>query len=193
MRNLSLTDLRELVQPRRGAAERQHIIAEGFHRAAVLVPLVQKSDGFDLLLTKRTDAVETHKSQISFPGGMVDSDDVDITQTALREAEEELGLPPSAVETLGMLDDLPTPTGFVITPVIGVIQSLPALRPNTVEVAEVFQAPLEFFVDERNGKSELREFRGKQHEVWFYQFGEHLIWGATAMITRSLLQRLHLV
>ena len=193
MANLSFTDLRELLQPKRSATERQHIIVEGFHRAGVLVPIVQRSDGLDLLFTKRTDAVETHKSQISFPGGMVDSEDVDIVQTALREAEEELGLPPSAVETLGMLDDLPTPTGFVITPVIGIVETLPPLKLNPAEVAEVLQVPLEFFMDGRNGRSELREFRGKRFEVWFYQFGEHLIWGATAMITRSLLKKLHLV
>jgi hypothetical protein len=83
-----------------------------------------------------------------------------------------------------------TPTGFVITPVVGAIKSLPTLQPNYDEVAEVFHAPLDFFADDRNGRSELREFRGKKHELWFYQFGKHQIWGATAMMIRSLLKKI---
>jgi 8-oxo-dGTP pyrophosphatase MutT (NUDIX family) len=193
MATMTIAELRRLLQPDPAAPERKHVTIDGLHHAGVLVPIVSERSGLQLLLTKRTEAVETHKGQISFPGGMVDSIDEDIAKTALREVEEELGLSPAAVELLGLLDDHPTPTGFVITPVIGIIESLPPLKPNPVEVAEVFLVPLDFFADQRNARSELREFRGRRHEVWFYQFGEHLVWGATAMITRSLLKRLRLL
>jgi len=166
---------------------------DGYHRAAVLVPLFLENGSIHLLLTKRTDLVETHKGQVSFPGGMVDATDTDVVHTALREAEEEIGLPRSSVEPLGLLDDLATPTGFVITPVVGFIHTPPPLVANTDEVAEIFHVPLDFFVDQNAGRTERREFKGKSYDVWFYTYGHHLIWGATAMIIRSLLKRLSLI
>lgn len=171
---------------------RKRISMEGYHTAGVLVPVLLGSGIPELLFTKRTELVETHKGQISFPGGMMDPHDEDIVHTALREAWEEVGIPSTAVEVMGMLDDLPTPTGFVITPVVGIIQQLPSLTPNLDEVADVFQVPLSFFADPKNGRRELREFRGEQREVWYYQSGSHTIWGATAMIVRSLVQQLKL-
>jgi len=163
---------------------------DGFDRAGVLVPIIQARGDYELLLTKRTDNVETHKGQISFPGGMVDTNDVDIVDTALRETMEEIGLRREAVDVVGLLDDLPTPTGFIITPIVGLIETLPSLSPNAHEVAEVLYVPLSFFADARNGRMEMREFRGKQHEVWYYETGQHTIWGATAMIIRSLLKKI---
>ncbi len=173
--------------------ERRLLSIDGYHHAAVLVPLIPEHGTIRLLLTKRTDLVETHKGQVSFPGGMVDASDTDILHTALREAEEEIGLPSSAVEPLGLLDDMATPTGFVITPVVGIIHALPALVPNANEVEEVFLVPLELFTAPHAGRSERREFGGKSYDVWFYTFGDHLIWGVTAMIIRSLLKRLDLI
>ena len=191
MNNPGIVDIRQAF--RSGAVEeRQTITIAGFHQAGVLVPIVPTAAGLHLLLTKRTEDVETHKGQISFPGGMVDPTDESIVQTALREAKEELGIEPSAVEAIGILSDIATPTGFVITPVVGIIEQLPELTPSAEEVAEVIHVPLELFMNGRNARMELREWRGKQHEVWYYQFGEHLIWGATAIITRSLLKKLGL-
>ncbi|MBM2846921.1 MAG: hypothetical protein HW407_2233 [Bacteroidetes bacterium] len=166
---------------------------DGFHRAGVLVPIVWTGSAHEFLLTKRTETVEAHKGQISFPGGMMDAGDQDIVHTALREASEELGIPEAAVHVLGTLDDFPTPSGFVITPVVGLIGALPALRLNRDEVAEAFQVPLAFFIKPGSGRTELREFRGAQHEVWFYEHKTHVIWGATAMIIRSLLKTLGLL
>jgi len=163
---------------------------DGFHRAGVLVPIVWTGSTHEFLLTKRTETVETHKGQISFPGGMMDDDDQDIMHTALREASEELGISEASVKVLGTLDDFPTPSGFVITPVVGLIAALPALRLSEDEVAEAFHVPLAFFIEPGSGRTELREFRGAQHEVWFYEHGTHMIWGATAMIIRSLLKTL---
>jgi 8-oxo-dGTP pyrophosphatase MutT (NUDIX family) len=123
----------------------------------------------------------------------MDPQDRDVVQTALREAREEVGIPDAAVKIAGTLDDLPTPTGFVITPVVGIIEQLPPLTVNTDEVADVFQVPLIFFADPRNGWTEQREFRGRRHDVWYYQSGNHTIWGATAMIIRSLMKQLDMI
>lgn len=156
----------------------------------MLVPLIVTEDGFDLLFTKRTDIVETHKGQVSFPGGMVDEADAGIVETALREALEEIGLNPEQVTVACLLDDLATPTGFVITPVVGIIRSLPPLRPNEAEVAEVFRVSLEFFADPAHERTEQRNISGKSHTMHFYDHDPHVIWGATAMIIRRLLKRL---
>ena len=116
------------------------------------------------------------------------------TQTSFtrrsREAHEEVGLPHSCIEVVGVLDDIATPTGFIITPVVGIIDSLPELSPNKEEVAEVFRVGLDFFAESSNGRRELKELRGRNHEIWFYDCGEHLIWGATALMIRSLLKGL---
>jgi 8-oxo-dGTP pyrophosphatase MutT (NUDIX family) len=170
--------------------ERNVLAIEGFRRAGVLVPLILGGDGAHLLFTKRTDRVETHKGQISFPGGMADEGDTDIVHTALREAEEELGIGANLVEIKGILDDLAVPSGFIITPVVGILGALPLLTLNPQEVAEAFTVPFAFFCNPANGRSELRDYRGEKREVWFYEHGAHTIWGATAMIVRSLLLNL---
>ncbi len=158
-----------------------------FTRAAVLVPLFQSSEGLSTILTKRTDLVDTHKGQIAFPGGMVDGKDVDIVSTALRETREELGIGESDVEVLGILDDLPVPSKFIITPVVGYIGCRPKVSPHSLEVAEVFDVPLSFFNNEKNTWTEEREFRGTRRTVWFYSYEERIIWGATAATIRNLL------
>ncbi|HTR98555.1 MAG TPA: CoA pyrophosphatase [Bacteroidota bacterium] len=181
-----LRGLKEIGAP----GERQGLAIEGFRRAGVLVPLLIGSRKPELLFTKRTEEVESHKGQISFPGGMADAADMDIVETALREAREELGIEASAVTVRGMLDDLAVPSGFIITPVVGTLEALPTLTPNPAEVAEAFTVPLEFFCSPRNGRSEIRELHGMKREVWFYEHREHTIWGATAMIVRSLVLKM---
>ncbi len=193
MKDLSVREIRELLYSRLATGTRKEVKIDGFHRAAVLVPIVRSTDTYELLFTKRTEFVETHKGQISFPGGMVDDHDPDVVYAALREAHEEVGIPVTAVETVGLLDDLPTPTGFIITPVVGIIENLPQLRVNNIEVEEVFHVPLMFFADPSKGRMETREFQGRQREVWYYDSTEHTIWGATAMIIRSLLKKIDLV
>ncbi len=160
----------------------------GYTRAAVLVPVIDADGGPFLLFTKRTGSVETHKGHISFPGGVVDSLDVSIEDTALREAFEEIGLHRSSVSITGILDDITTPTGFVITPVVGVVCGLPDLSISPEEVEEVFQVPLAHFADDNNGRTEVREVRGKRREVWFYETQGYTIWGATAHIIRSMIK-----
>ena len=181
-----LRGLKEIGAP----GERQGLAIEGFRRAGVLVPLLIGSRKPELLFTKRTEEVESHKGQISFPGGMSDTGDTDIVETSLREAREELGIAASAVAVRGFLDDVAVPSGFIITPVVGTLEALPPLTPNPAEVAEAFTVPLEFFCDGNNGRSEIRERHGIKREVWFYEYRGHTIWGATAMIVRDLVARM---
>jgi 8-oxo-dGTP pyrophosphatase MutT (NUDIX family) len=171
-------------------ADRQTVSIRGFHHAGVLVPVIFRAEEPELLLTRRTEEVESHKGQVAFPGGMVEEGDRDIMHTALREANEELGIDAGVVDALGLLDDHATPTGFIITPVLGLIRGMPPLHPNPEEVAETFLLPLHFFTSPGNVRCEQREFLGVTHDVWFYDGGPHIIWGATAAIVRGLLRRM---
>jgi 8-oxo-dGTP pyrophosphatase MutT (NUDIX family) len=157
-----------------------------FTKAAVLIPLIQNAHGLSVLLTVRTKDVETHKGQISFPGGVCDESDADAVHTALRELEEELGLVNNKVEVLGILDDFIVPTRYLITPVVGYLDELPVCSPNPLEVEEVFDVTLSFFLDKKNGRTEQRKINGVSHTVWFFQYGKHLIWGATAGIIMNM-------
>jgi len=185
MKEITSTALRAIFHPSADNT-RMPVPREGFTPAAVLIPLVLNASALDVLLTRRTEDVETHKGQIAFPGGMVDDGDTDRWHTALRETEEELGIGPAHVEVLGILDDLLTPTGFVITPVVGIVEPLPIMKPNPHEVAEVFTVPLAFFADAQNGRREWRSTPLGEREVWFYEYEGRVIWGATAAILRNL-------
>jgi 8-oxo-dGTP pyrophosphatase MutT (NUDIX family) len=140
-----------------------------------------------VLLTKRTEDVEHHKGQISFPGGSHDVVDSDLVVTALRESEEEIGLPRGVVRVLGIFDEYETPSGFAITPVVAFAEALPPLTLQVAEVAEILEVPLSLFMDKRNERVEQRVPFGVPVDVYFYRFGEHEIWGATAAILRSFL------
>lgn len=157
-------------------------------QSAVLVPIIEADDGsFDLLLTKRTDRVEHHKGQISFPGGAADPQDESLTATALREAFEEIGLPEDAVRVLGVLDQVWTPSGFLITPIVGIIDSpMPLLAPSPAEVEEILIVPLEHFFDESRLHTELRIVQGAERTVYFFDVATEPVWGATALIIHRL-------
>ncbi len=159
---------------------------EGTRKACVLVTLVNKEGELHLLLTKRTDSVEHHKGQISFPGGMVDDGDESESATALREVEEEIGIPRSAITILGMLDDIHIPSGFIVSPVVGYIDCLSELTTSPDEVAEVLLIPLEKFLDPSLRTLETRELKGKQRQVYFYHVWKEPVWGATAHIIKQL-------
>jgi len=159
----------------------------GFARASVLIPLYIINGELSVLLTVRTDEVETHKGQISFPGGMRDESDPDAVHNALRETEEEIGVKRDVFTILGVLDDHPVPTKYIITPVVGYSVMRPVISPNPAEVAEIFDVPLFFFANEQNAKTEHRLFNGREITVWHYQYNNHIIWGATAAIIRNLI------
>ena len=153
--------------------------------AAVLVPLVARPEGIQVLLTRRTEHLSDHAGQISFPGGRVEPDDRSAMETALRETEEEIGLPREHISILGMLDDIHIPSGFIVTPIVGYIASLPELAVNTDEVAEVLHIPIEKFFDCTLRRSEIRELFGVRREVYFYDVWNEPVWGATAAIIKQ--------
>lgn len=148
--------------------------------AAVLVPLVNQRDGVTVLLTRRTEHLNDHAGQVSFPGGRAEADDPSLIHTAIREAEEEIGLPPGAVEVLGRLPDYQTGTGFRVAPIVAWVEPPFAVTPDPFEVAEVFEVPLTFFLDPANHQRHRREIRGETREFFAMPYGEHYIWGATA-------------
>lgn len=176
-----------------GNPERLVVSRDDLIPSAVLVPLVALPDGSHLLLTRRSDTVETHKGHIAFPGGMVDEEDRDRIATALRETREELGIGSDAIEIIECLDDFPTPTGFVITPVVGFLRSMPGLDPNPTEVAEAFLVPLSFLLNDNNCTRETRRTEFGPRQTWRYDYDGRVIWGATAAIIRNLILRLRSV
>ena len=174
-----------IIQQKISNHHEKKIFLDGNRHASVLVPLVMLNGTLHLLLTKRTDSVEHHKGQISFPGGMVDACDDCATSTALRETEEEIGVPREAVKVLGSLNDILIPTGFIVTPVVGYIEPLPELITSKDEVAEILFIPLEKFFDESLQHTETRELKGKTREVYFYDVWKEPVWGATALIIKE--------
>lgn len=154
--------------------------------AAVLVPIIRRPQGHTLLLTKRADHLRQHKGQISFPGGRRDDGDISLAHAALREAQEEVGLPPSVVQVLGYLDDYPTITGYRITPVVGYIEADFVAAPAPGEVAEAFELPLDWITGENRFERKEMTRVGVTMPFLELKFGEHAIWGATAGILWNL-------
>ena len=158
--------------------------------AAVLVPLVNHASAVKVLLTQRTAHLTDHAGQISFPGGRVESGDTGREDTALRETEEEVGLPRARVTLLGRLPDYEIPSGFRITPVVGWIEPPFALQPDEFEVAEVFEAPLDYFLDPVNYQRRQYHFRGRHRHYMAIPYEGRYIWGATAGMLYSLCRML---
>ena len=154
--------------------------------AAVLVPVVVRPEGLTMLLTQRTEHLHDHPGQVSFPGGRCESSDASPTVTALREAEEEVGLRPEQVDVIGRLPRYQTGTGFHVTPVVGLVRPPLELRPDPFEVAEVFETPLEFLLDPANHRRVSMEIAGAWREFWAVPYEDRFIWGATAAMIVSL-------
>jgi len=171
-----------------------HVVAlkEGARvtEAAVLVPLVNRSGRVQVLFTQRTPHLDDHASQISFPGGRVEADDASREETALRETEEEIGLARTKVALLGRLPNYEIPSGFRITPVVGWVEPPFELKPDPFEVAEVFEAPLEHFLDAANYQRREFDFRGRHRHYLAVPFEGRYIWGATAGIMKNMHKRL---
>ena len=157
--------------------------------AAVLVPIVLRP-ALTVLLTQRSHELQNHAGQVSFPGGRVDPGDGSALDCALREADEEIGLPPTHVEPLGYLDSYRTGSGFHIVPVVALVR--PGFTPvlDAREVSEVFEVPLRFLMNPANHRKDSREWRGRVRFSYAMPYGERYIWGATAGMLRNMHQRL---
>jgi len=162
--------------------------------AAVLVPLVRREHGLTVLLTRRTEHLRHHGGQISFPGGRSEPDDADSGATAMREAQEELGLQPSLVELIGQLPAYTTVTHYVVTPVVGLVRTPLSLAPDPGEVAEVFEVPLAFLMNPAHHQRHVFEFDGGERQFLSMPWTgagadgvrrEYFIWGATAAMLRN--------
>jgi 8-oxo-dGTP pyrophosphatase MutT (NUDIX family) len=182
-------DFRARLADALAAHEPEHVSVEGARAAAVLIPVVGGPEPA-LIFTLRTETVSSHKGQISFPGGSIDATDPSPAAAALREANEEIALDPDAVEVLGELDTFPTyVSGYVVTPIVGWLESMPEVRPNPAEVARVLVIPLSELTDE------IRFDPGFEHagrtfptEAWVWE--DNVIWGVTARVVRGFLQLL---
>jgi 8-oxo-dGTP pyrophosphatase MutT (NUDIX family) len=158
--------------------------------AAVLVGLVDRGVGPQVLLTRRTQALRHHAGQIAFPGGRIEAADRDPVDAALREATEEVGLAPAQARALGYLDPFATITGFHVYPVVALIDAGFSPRPDPGEVDEVFELPLDFLLDPANARELQVEFRGHRRTVVEFVHASYRVWGATAAMLVNLRQRL---
>lgn len=157
--------------------------------AAVLAPVIRRGDSLSLLLTVRASHLRSHRGQISFPGGGRDADDSDPVANALREAREEVGLDPARVEVLGYLDDYPTLSRYLVTPVVGLVEGEPELAVDENEVADVFEVPLDFVLDTASFERKLLSRDGINVPFFELNWEGHRIWGATAGMLWNLAQK----
>ncbi|HUM02737.1 MAG TPA: CoA pyrophosphatase [Thermoanaerobaculia bacterium] len=162
--------------------------AEGLRRAGVLLPLFVREGALWIVFTLRTDSVEHHRGQISFPGGGEEEGDGTLWHTALRESEEELGIRPDDALALGRLSPLTTVTNFYVEPFVAAIPQPYSFRPAPAEIAEVLEVPIPALLDP--AVLETRRLPGREEPVLFYRYEDRVIWGATARMLAELLEAL---
>jgi 8-oxo-dGTP pyrophosphatase MutT (NUDIX family) len=155
--------------------------------AAVLIPLFLKNGSWHILFTKRTDHLQHHRGEISFPGGVRHPEDRDLLQTALRESWEEVGIEPSDVQILGQLDDFFSIHNYHVTPYVGVIPASYPFAPNPDEIERLMEVPLEALRDPTIFRAEEWQRDGIQRLVYFYRYGDDEIWGLTAAMLKQFL------
>lgn len=178
----ALGRLREILA-RRPAIE---IHAPQHRRACVLIPLIRTRDGWSILFTRRSEHLAAHSGQIAFPGGAVEGEET-LEQAAIREAQEEVGIPPERVELIGRLDDVITHSGFLVAPFAGVIHERVEYVIQEAEVVEVFEVPLESLLDPNNPEVRYVPFRAKQYPAYFYHYAGYEIWGLTGRMLKAFL------
>ena len=182
----------ELIRERLAAFQPSYVEESGLARAAVLLPLYDTGGEPHVLFTVRSELVEHHKGQISFPGGAADASDPDLAHTARRETFEEIGVAMDHVEIIGQLDEMVTVSNFLVRPFVGRITE-PGPYPfahSEIEVAEILEVPLSHLRDEANLVADIRQYQGREVMAYSFTFGKHLIWGATARILKQFLDLL---
>ena len=163
-------------------ADLRRKMCEGLKPAGVLIPIIEHADSLSVLLTQRSSELMHHAGQVSFPGGSMESADADITQTALRETHEEVGIRPEQVDVAGYLPPMLTVTGFAVTPIVGLVEADISLTLDEREVEFAFEVPLSFLLDDKNQRSSQRELRGVIVPIIEFNYERRRIWGATANI-----------
>lgn len=187
---MTVEELADLTRRRLGARSRRVLQPGTLVPAAVLIPIVDRTEPY-LVFVKRTERVNHHKGQVSFPGGTVDRRDATLLDAALRECEEEIGLAPSAVEPLGALDDTETiATPFVITPFVGLVREAPVWKPDGEEIERVIEVPFAALFARGSYRVEMWERDGVTRPIHFFDYEGETIWGATARILAHYLDLL---
>ena len=167
------------------------LIGAGARRpAAVLIALIDRHEGLNVLLTRRTDDLTHHAGQVSFPGGAVDPDDIDAVDAALRETHEEIGVDRSLIEPIGLLDTFETISSYRITPVVAWLDAAYRAVPNPREVAEVFEVPLAHFLDPMKKHTMRMSYQGRERDIHEFFYAGQRIWGATAAMLLNFVQRM---
>ncbi|MBQ15394.1 MAG: CoA pyrophosphatase [Gammaproteobacteria bacterium] len=163
-------------------------VAAPLRKAAVLIPVTRSgpNTASQIVLTVRSENLKSHAGQISLPGGTREDHDSDDIETALRESEEEIGLKPEDVEVLGQLGEIAVPSGFCVTPIIGLVDSGLSLTPCPIEVAAIFQVPLELLLNPASYSSSMMTFNQIPRKILELTYGEYRIWGVTAAILYHL-------
>lgn len=180
----------ELLQRVRDYRPLTLVADQGFPEAAVLVPITRNDDP-EVVLTLRASGLSTHGGEVAFPGGRRDPEDRDLVHTALREAEEEIGLPPGLVEIVGPLSTLVSRHGIQVTPIVAVVPDFVEYVANDAEIAAVFSVPLSFFRDDPREVTHRIDYLGRSWYVPSYRFGEFKIWGLTAIMVVELVNLIY--
>lgn len=157
--------------------------------AAVLIAVTDRASP-GVILTQRTETLRRHAGQVAFPGGRIDPDDDGPVGAALREAREEIALPPALVDIVGTTDEYRTVTNYVVTPVIGVVPPDLLLTPSEAEVASVFEVPFDFLLDSANQRQQVTQYQGRDRQYYEILWQDRRIWGATAAMLVNLSRRL---
>lgn len=182
--------LDELIHRMRDYSPRLLEAERSYPEAAVLIPIT-RGDEPEVVLTLRASGLSTHGGEVAFPGGRRDPEDADLIHTALREAEEEIGLPPGLVEVIGPLSTLVSLHGIQVTPYVGLVPDFVEYQPNDGEIAAVFSVPLAFFRDDPREATHRIDYFGRSWYVPSYRFGEYKIWGLTAIMLVELVNLIY--
>lgn len=163
---------------------------KAMRQAAVLIGFVERSNGLNIIFTKRASHLRHHPGQISFPGGKVESSDPSLEFTAVREAEEEIGIDQHSIQIVGALPPLPTISQFLVTPVVALIDANYQSQIDTNEVELLFEAPASFILNPKNLFTQQFQIKGFNHRVFAVPYNHHFIWGVTGQIIEALQQQI---